>query len=417
MQIFLFSFKTMRYNTRAEFQSKARFCMDDITWKRRLAARRRRRRIERAIVVFLFVIGLSCLLWYFTSYTKTPQYAMEAAISELHENDAENFKSRLDLNAITAKAYDDLTVDLFKYDTQISAHERSLFENFYVLIRSQMCAGAIKVINTRLDSGKWTLPEGMLKGRQLGIDYDLLLERSLIRHTTIVGVESVENLGETATAEIKIVEDYSQTPFTLKVTLQNFGVASWHVGSKDFDFFGEHFKFPGLSFSLGDSDWKVVSVDNYKEYLDATAPILRQDLASYIDSTEEIVSRYNESFQGEQATFISLQQTSSGIMNSNQRAQIANYINQTIIPMLQYRQAELDEIYIPQGASYFANLRRESTNITIQAWQEYSRGLVEDNAAAFFTAESLHKQELALDQRIEEIVHNSAITRNLPDLP
>ena len=391
--------------------------MDDYTWKRKLAARRRRRKIERSIVVFLFVIGLSVLVWYFTSYTKTPLYAMTTAIEELQKNDTENFKSRLDLGAITAKAYDDLTVDMFKYDTSLSAHDRTLFENFYVLIRSQMCEGAIKVINTRLDTGKWTLPEGMLKGRQLGIDFDLFLERSLIRHTTIVGVENVENLGTTATADIKVVEDYSQTPFTLKVTLQNFGSASWQVAKKDFQLFGQTFNFPGLSFSLGKSDWKVISIDNYKEYLDSTAPTLRKGVADYIDATAEIVSRYNETFQAEQSQFISLQRTSDGIMSDYQRSQIANYINQTIIPMFQYRQMELDEIYIPQGASYLANLRKESTDITIRAWQNYSRGLIENDQAAFFTAESLLKQELALDQRIEEIVHNSAITRNLPDLP
>ena len=382
-----------------------------------MAARRLRRKIERSIFAFLIVIGLSFIVWYFTSYTKTPLYAMTTALEDLQNNDTEDFKNRLDLGAITAKAYDDLTVDMFKYDTQLSAHDRTLFENFYVLIRSQMCAGAIKVINTRLDTGKWTLPEEMLKGRQLGIDFDLFLERSLIRHTTIVGVENVENLGETATADVKVVEDYSQTPFTLKVTLQNFGKVGWHVGSKSFELFGQTFKFPGLSFSLGDSDWKVISVDNYKEYLDSTAPTLRRDVAEYIDSTAEIISRYNESFQAEQSQFISLQRTSDGIMNGNQRAQIADYINQTIIPMLQYRQAELDVMYIPQGASYLANLRKESTNITIQAWQSYSRGLIENDQAAFFTAESLLKQELVLDQRIEELVHNSAIFRNLPDLP
>lgn len=391
--------------------------MDDYTWRRRLAARRRRRRIERAIVAFLVVVGLSFGVWYFTSYTKTPLYAMTTALEELQNNDAENFKNRLDLGTITARAYDDLTVDMFKYDTQLSAHDRTLFENFYVLIRSQMCSGAIQVIETRLDTGKWTLPGGMLKGRQLGIDFDLFLERSLIRHTTIVGVENVENLGETATADVKVVEDYSQTPFTLKVTLQNFGNAGWHVAGRTFNLFGQTFKFPGLSFSIGKSDWKVVSVDNYKEYLDSTAPTLRRDVAEYIDSTAEIISRYNETFLAEQSQFISLQRTSDGIMSGSQRMQIAEYIDQTIIPMLQYRQAELDEIYIPQGASYLANLRKESTNITVQAWQSYSRGLVENDSAAFFTAESLHKQELALDQRIEEIVHNSAIFRNLPDLP
>ncbi len=88
-----------------------------------------------------------------------------------------------------------------------------------------------------------------------------------------------------------------------------------------------------------------------------------------------------------------------------------------IIPMRQYRQNELDSIPVPNGASYLASLRQESTKVTIQAWQSYAKGLIEDNSAAFDMAESLHKQELALDQRIEEIVHSSAVTRNLPELP
>ena len=242
--------------------------MDDYTWRKKMAARRRRRKIERAFVIFLLILGLSSVVWYFTSYTKTPEYSVQNAMQSFKENDFEDFRSHLELPAITAKAYDDLTVDLFKYDTQISERERSLFENFYVLIRTQMCAGAIKVINEKFDSGKWTLPEGMLKGRQLGIDFDLLLERSLIRHTSILGVENIIHNGDTATADIKIIEDYSQIPFTLKVTLKNFSSASWQVGQKNFQIGEQNFTFPGMSFTLGKSDWRVVSVDNYREYLD-----------------------------------------------------------------------------------------------------------------------------------------------------
>ena len=391
--------------------------MDDYTWRKRLAARRRRRRIERLLVVFLFFMGLGCVVWYFTSYTKTPDYAIKKTIEAIADNDAETFREHTDFTNILTKAYDDLTVDLFKYDTQLSEHERSLFENFYVLIRPQMCQGAIKVINTRLDSGLWTLPEGILKGRQLGIDYDLLLERSLIRHTTIIGVEKVQHLGNTAVADVKVVEDYSQIPFILKVTLENVGGNGLHVAEKEFKLFGQNFKFAGLSFSLTKSDWQIIRVENYKEYLDAVSPTLRKDLADYIDATAEIVSRYNRTFRNEQTTFIVAQRTSSGNLGYNQRNNIAYYINETIIPTLQKRQAELDEIYVPHGAFYLAGLRKESTEVTIQAWQSYVRGLLENNSAAFDTAESLLKQELILDQRIEEIVHNSAVARNLPDLP
>lgn len=390
--------------------------MDDITWKRRLERRRRRRRNEWIVFSLFIVVVMSGVVWYVVSYTKTPSYALTEALASLHSDDTTIFQNHIDFDAVTSRAYDDLTGDMFKYDKHLSDHDRAVFENFYVLIRSQMCQGAVKVIKTRLDTGQWTLPEEMLKGRQLGIDFDLLLERSLIRHTSIVSVENVDNLGDTATADIKVIEDYMQTPFTLKVTLENSG-GGINIGGTSFELFGDTFKIPGINFKLGGNNWKVVRVENYHEYLDAVSPTLKSELADYIDATSEIVEHYNDIFLEEQLSFIDLQRTSTGIITQERRIQIAEYINQTIIPMLSNRQEELNKVPIPNGALYLANLRKESTAITIQAWQFYSSGLIEDNSAAFDTAESLHKQELVLDQRIEELIHDSAVAKELPNLP
>lgn len=391
--------------------------MDDYTWRMKLAARRRRRQRERLIALGIFLAILFGVFLYFSVFTKTPEYAMREMVEAYKAGDTKTFRRHVDLNSITLQAYDDLTSDLFKYDTQLTDRERSLFENFYVLIRRQMTSGAIKVINTYLDTGEWTLPGGILKGRQLGVDYDLLLDRSLIRHTSFIDLEAVEHQGDAATATFNIVEDYTQTPFTLKVTLKDLANESFNVGSADFEIFGRQIKFPGLSFNLGGSDWKVVSVDNYKEYLDAVSPILKQNLADYIDATAEIVYRYNQAFAANQDVFISLQKSPYGIMTTQQRTETSNYITNTIIPLLEDRQAELDRVPVPQGAQFLAGLRQESTQVTIMAWQSYITGITENSAAALDTAASLHKQELVLDQRIEEIVHNSAVARNLPELP
>ncbi|MBQ7454716.1 MAG: hypothetical protein IJS69_06690 [Selenomonadaceae bacterium] len=391
--------------------------MDDYTWRKRLAARRRRRRNERLFVLFVFVAILIGAFLYFSVYTKTPEYAMREMVTAWRAGDNETFRRHLDLNSITPKAYDDLTSDLFKYDTQLSDRERSLFENFYVLIRRQMCQGAVKVINTYIDTKQWTLPGEILKGRQLGIDYDLLLDRSLIRHTSLIDLESVEHHGDDATAIFSVVDEYSQVPFELKVTLKDLANESYNVGGSEFEIFGHKFKLPGFTFNLGGSDWKVVSVDNYRGYLDAVSPLLRKNLAEYIDATEEIVYRYNETFAAAQNAFISMQRSPYGIMTTNQRAETSNYITNTLIPALEERQAELDQVPVPQGAQFLSELRKESTRVTILAWQSYIKGITENSAADLDTAASLHKQELALDQRIEEIVHNSAITRNLPELP
>ena len=391
--------------------------MDDYTWRSKLAARRRRRRRERIFVLAVFVMFLTGIFLYFSVYTKTPEYAMREMVTAFKSGDADTFRRHVDLNSITLKAYDDLTSDLFKYDMQLSARERSLFENFYVLIRRQMTSGAVKVINIYLDTGKWTLPGEMLKGRQLGIDYDLLLDRSLIRHTSLIDLEEVEHHGDEATATFSIVEEYSQVPFVLKVTLKDLANDGYNIGGKEVEIFGRKIKFPGLTFNLGGSDWKVVSVENYRGYLDAVSPILRKNLADYIDNTEEIVYRYNKSFEVAQDVFISLQKSPYGIMTTAQRTETSNYITNTVIPLLENRQAELNQVEIPQGAQFLAELRQESTRVTILAWQSYIQGITENSATALDTAESLHKQELVLDQRIEEIVHNSAVARNLPELP
>lgn len=391
--------------------------MDDYTWRKRLAARRRRRQQERLFVMFLFVTAITFTFLYFTVYTKTPEYAMREMVTAFKAGDAKTFRRHVDLNSVTLQAYDDLTSDLFKYDTQLSDRERSLFENFYVLIKRQMCNGAVKVINTYLDTHEWTLPGDILKGRQLGVDYDLLLDRSLIRHTSLIELEDLEHNGEEATAIFSIVEDYTQSPFELRVTIRDAANESINVGAFEFELFERKFKFPGLTFNLSGSDWKVVSVDNYREYLDTMSPILRQNLAQYIDDTAEIVSRYNLDFEEEQDIFITLQRSPYGIMTANQRSETSDYITGTIIPTLEARQAELDQVPIPQGAQFLANLRKESTRVTIMAWQSYIKGIMENSAAALDTAASLHKQEMVFDQRVEEIVHNSAIARNLPELP
>ena len=391
--------------------------MDDYTWRMRLAARRRRRQRERLFVLALLVMAITAVFLYFSIYTKTPEYAMREMVEAYKAGDAETFRRHVDLDSITLQAYDDLTSDLFKYDMNLSDRERSLFENFYVLIRRQMCKGAVKVLNTYIDTREWALPGEILKGRQLGIDYDLLLDRSLIRHTAFIDLEDVDHHGEEATATFSVVDEYSQVPFVLKVTLKNLANEGFNIGGSETEIFGKKIKFPGFTFNLGGSDWKIVRVDNYRGYLDAVSPILRKNLADYIDATEEIVYRYNRTFQAEQDNFISMQKSPYGIMFANQRVEVSNYISNTVIPTLENRQAELDEVPVPEGAQFLASLRQESTRVTIMAWQSYITGITENSATALDTAESLHKQELVLDQRIEEIVHNSAIARNLPELP
>ena len=239
----------------------------------------------------------------------------------------------------------------------------------------------------------------------------------LISYTTIKSIGKVEYTDvDKATVNLDVIEDYTGTPFTMQLEVEKVNGAGWSFGGFEFDLLDRKWKMGSVNFNLGTSDWRVVGINNYREYLDIVAPILRQELAEYIDSTQEIVDRYNNAFRTQQNEFVYLQRTQNGVMNAQQKERIAEYIENNIIPTLQNRQQELDNVPASGGAAYLAKLRKDSMNITISAWGYYIKGLRENSAESFDTAESLHKQELALDQRIEEIVHNSAISRERPDI-
>ena len=292
---------------------------------------------------------------------------------------------------LASRAYDDLTVDLFAYDSELTPKSRSMFEKFYIIIKPQLATGLENAALTRVSSGSWNLPDGtdILKGRQLGIDFERFIERSQIRNTTFVKIGKVEHMGRSATAEVEIKEDYTQTPFTLILSMEQ----------------------------AEDGHWQVSYIKNYKAYLDKISPLQNKDIADYIAATKSIVTESNEHFEVFQNHFKRLNSSKNGHLTKQQKYNIAALIEDDIIPGLQERQAQLDAVEVPAGAQYLARQRQQATETSIKAWQHYIKGLREDSPAEFATAETLHKQELAIDLRVQDIIRHTAISKNIPNLP
>jgi len=365
--------------------------MDDYTWQRRLRARRMQERRRLSLGFFILAALVGSAVWYFFFYIRTPEYALEQIQTAITEHDEEKFNRYVNAELLSSRAYDDLTVDLFAYDAELTPKTRAMFEKFYILIKPQLSEGLENAALTRITGGSWNLPEGtdILKGRQLGIDFERFLERSQLRNTTLVKVGKVEHSGHNATADIEIIEDYTQTPFTLQLAMEQ----------------------------AEDGHWQVAYIKNYKAYLDKISPLQNKDIADYIAATKSIVSESNEHFEVYQSHFKRLNNSKNGHLSKQQKNNVAALIEDDIIPALQERQAKLDAINVPAGAQYLARQRQQATETSIKAWQHYIKGLREDSHAEFATAETLHKQELAIDLRVQDIIRHTAISKNIPNLP
>ncbi len=357
--------------------------MEDYIWKKRLEQRRTLKHRERLLALLLLIFSVGILIWYFAFYVRTPEYSVLKLEKALQEKDTQTFREYTDLNLVLSDAYDDLTVDLFSHDTNLTPQTRALFEKFYILVKPEITQAAADTIDRKIASEQWTLPEGMqlLKGRQLGIDFEQFLERSLLKSTTIQEVGSITHTKNTATLLLNVMEEHSHTPFTLELALEK----------------------------TQDSRWRITSIKNYRAYLETVYPLLYKDIAQYVDATSEINTNYNNTLQLMQWDVQYRSLSSNGQLHKEQRKSLASYLEDNVIPTIKKRQAELDQIEVPSGAARLADLRKESTDLSIRIWQHYIHGLREDNIAEFHTAESLHKQMLATEQRIEDIIHHAAV--------
>ena len=366
--------------------------MDDYTWEKTIQRRRIRRRRQALLILVLLILALGAFFgWHSYAEKRTPEYALEQAAIAVQKKDADSFRHYVNLDLVTSRGYDDLTADLLSYDTTLTAVNKAAYEKFYITVKPQLTSGTQDTILRRVSSGEWSLPEGtdILKGRQLGIDYERFLARSQMRNTSLVGIGKVTRDGTAATAEIEVRDDWTGTSFTLEAAMEQ----------------------------ATDGHWQVTYLKNYRDYLDTIAPLINKDIADYIDATKPIIDDANETFAHQRATFAALNKTKDGSLGTRQRERIADFLEDDVIPALKKRQAALDEIDVPNGAGYLAQQRRLSTETTVSAWQHYIKGLREDRPSEYDTAETLLKQELAIDLRIDDIIKHTAVSKNIPNLP
>ena len=365
--------------------------MDDLEWKRILANRKQNRRYEGVIILALFVLFLGSFIWYLFIYTKTPEYALKETYAAMKGGDAKTFCRYVNLPALTDNAYDDLTVDLFAYDSTLTDSTKVLFEKFYILIKPEMTKGTEDLIVRRLEEKAWKFPEGtnILKGRQLGIDFERFIERSQLRNTEIIALGEIKKSGLLAIAQIEVKDIYTDTKFTLELVMEE----------------------------TPSGEWQIAYIKNYKDYLNAIAPLQNRDIFAYIDNTKDIVEEYNNYFSDYQRRFKNLMWTYDGKLRQEQREEIIALIIDEVIPALKKRQQKLDEAPIPPGAAYLSRLRQQSTEISIRTWQHFVKAVREDSKFEFETAETLHKEGLAIELRIEDIIKHTAVSKNIPNVP
>ncbi|MDO4203679.1 MAG: hypothetical protein Q4D07_04145 [Selenomonadaceae bacterium] len=359
----------------------------------RIQRRRKKQRRELVLIIAVFTVLLGGWLWRSIVYARTPDYALKQISDALESKDGEKFDRYVKLDAITMVAFDDLTTTLFQYDHSLTPSTHKKFLDFYQHIKPQLAQGTAETIRRFVSTGEWSLPTGadLLKGRQLGIDYDRFLERSQLRNTELLSLESVSvNSSKTdeAVGKIKIRDKYTGTEFTMDILLER----------------------------QSDGRWCVIALENYRDYLSAVTDKQVSDISAYIEATQPVVDEYNSRFISQRERFRSIVRQGRP-MSDIQIQQMKQLVLGETVPDLKARQEKLNSFDIRAGSQYLSSLRRQSTDLTIAAWVHLIAGLEKEDYTELNLAETLHKQMLEVDLRIEDVINHNTVSQEMPEVP
>lgn len=368
--------------------------MDDYTWRLQMRARKisSYNRTFTMLVIVFFALAIGSVLWYFFIHARSPEYALKEIQAAVDEHDMDKFERYVNVSLSMGRVYDDLTRSLFAADTGLTNDQRTEAVHFYQLIKPQVTAGMRTALAGRIESDEWQKPGGLLQGRQLRIDFENLLERSLLKNITIVGLESIDRDGATATAHIKAKDELTGTDLTLLLAMEQ----------------------------AADGHWQVAYIKNYRDCLDRLTPLIQKDVASYLEESAPIVEQYNKRFAQEKQRFHQLTDMpwdGTGLLSDTQKAGLKKLIRTDIVPTLKERQQKLSALSVPPGARYLSQLRAESTELSITAWEHFLKALETDNLDEFDTAATVHKEALDVEMRLDDALHRTAVCSQPPEMP
>ena len=364
--------------------------MDEFAWRVRLARRRRSHERKFMMAAGLIVLTIGVLAWYFAYYIQRPAYALAQAAAAIEEHDLTEFQRRVDIASVADAGYDDLTYVLFSRDTSLKESERDASGKFYQSIKGSVTAGLVHTIEFAVQNDVWTEPEGVdeLKGRQLGIDYEYLMECSHLRDTELVSIGDLVRDGSAVLATIHVQDGGTGLEFPLQLRMEQ-----------------------------GDTGWRIVRVANYRAYLEAVQTAASSDVSRYIKATRPIVDRYNGVFRSAQREFHSLTETAWGTYTIERRKALIHLLQEDVIPSLKKYQNELDAVEIPRGAAYLAAQRKAATEASIASYESFVKGLDTGLPEDFARAETLHKQALTYDLRVGDMIRRGAVSAETPATP
>ena len=327
-------------------------------------------------VLLAVAVLLSGLFYYFRIYTKTPEYALRAIESALDQHDEAHFLRYVRLDAILDSGYDDFMTGTMDAEFGHSHEASAALEDFSKMLKPAFINMLKDAVHTRVTTGEWP----SVNPADEAADTENILSRIGVRDLTFREITNLTQNDEEQTAEVDVVvhQDEADTDFTFKLLLA----------------------------PSEDGDWQVVSIQNLHEYAVVLQQARRLRIASYLEETNAIIARHDQTVGAAQLRLYSV--LGAGALGSQATRDMARQImEQDILADWQERKDELSAVSVPRSMQSLHQLRLKICDLHIAYAQGYAAWMTDKNAATIRAAEDSLRQAEVLEVEASFLVQRA----------
>lgn len=337
------------------------------------------------IAVGILIIALIAIIGaYFFSHSKarTPDYALNMVSDAIRLHDSRAFNSVVDVEQVLNSSYDGFVDGLIESDRAMSPEAREAITNFTQMLRTPIINSLKTAIETYVETGKFDQQPTVEDDDHFMAATDIMERAGLskLEFRKIDGIAIDPNNEDRAVADLRFYQPEANDDFVFKVVVER----------------GD------------DENWRVIRIDNFREFTEIVAQIRRVALDQYLAQTSEINLRHDQTIREAEQKYGTI--LSFGSLGQDQtRFDLKVLLTDVVKKDWEVRKQELFSVEVPKAAETLQNLRLKICDLSIGSAEDYAKWMEDKKGSTVKAAEDKRKQVQALME--EERILISRMTR------
>ncbi len=301
-----------------------------------------------ATVLLLILIAIGGSLCYVNFYLKTPEHALNAVQDAVKSHDIDEFNRYVDVQNVVAGVTNNMLDGIIASQSNLPEEAKVAVNSLATMFKAPLVASLNSGLTNFVKTGNWQTGTPTKDEEGAMVDSDMILDQIGVANLSFDGVENIEinKENKTAQADVKATQSEINQSFVFKVTLEE----------------------------QPDGYWKVVSIDNFADFIKALEEGRREYMKSYMNELSAILMDKQKSLTENEAKLDAIL-SMGGLGNNDSRNQVKAGIENNILPQLKDMQTALQAIQVPKAAQTLHNLRLKSCENKIAYYENYAKWL------------------------------------------